>query len=315
MKKSPALPTELDGGPFAVATHALSKAFPGGWFDAGRQALHEVSLRVPEGAVYLLVGPNGAGKSTLLRSLLDLVRPSGGWAEVCGLGTDREGPRVRAQIGYVPEKQDWGYAWMRVDRLLRHHAAFFPSWDQAYAERLASSFEIRLDARYGKLSKGEARRVQLLMALAHRPPVLLLDEPTDGLDPVMRDELTGLLAEQLAETPTTVLISSHLVHESEALADHVGVLRDGTLRTQLPLSELRRRLLRYRADAPEGWAGVSTLNGSVLRRRQSGRDAEWIVWGDEREVVQHFTSSGATVREASPLSLEEATVALLSRKD
>jgi ABC-2 type transport system ATP-binding protein len=153
------------------------------------------------------------------------------------------------------------------------------------------------------------------MALAHRPRVLLLDEPTDGLDPVMRDELTGLLAEHLAETPTTVLLSSHLVHEAEALADHVGVLRDGTLRTQLPLFELRQRLLRYRADAPEGWAGVSTLNGSVLRKRQSGRDAEWIVWGDEREVVQHFTSSGATVREASPLSLEEATVALLSRKD
>ena len=313
---SPAsLPTVLERGPFSITTHGLSKSYGRLWSTDVDAALREVSLRVPTGAVYLLVGPNGAGKSTLIRSLLDLVRPTKGWAEVCGVRAHREGARVRAQIGYVPESQEWGYPWMRVGRLLRHHSAFFPAWDQAYAERLVRAFDVRVDAKYGKLSKGQARRVQLVMALAHRPPVLVLDEPTDGLDPVMRDELAGILAEHIAETPTTVLISTHLVHESETLADHVGMLAGGELKTQLSVADLRRGLLRYRADAPEGWAGVSTLNEAVVRRRRSGREEEWIVWGEEREVVEHFASAGATVREASPLSLEEATVALLSRKD
>ena len=304
-----ALPTVLEGGPFAITTQELGKRY------GKEEALRGVSLQVPEGSVYLLVGPNGAGKSTLIRTLLDLVRATSGSASALGLDPVRDGPRLRAQIGYVPEGIDWGYGWMKVGRMLRHHATFFPAWDAAYAERLVRFFELPLDRRYGTLSKGQMRRAQLVMALAHRPALLLLDEPTDGLDPVTRDETLGLLAEHLAETPTTVLISTHLVHETETLADHVGMLRGGELRAQLSVQELHRGLRRYRADVPEGWSGVGTLNGSVVRRRQTGREAEWTVWGEEREVVGHFTSSGATVREAAPLTLEEATLALLSRKD
>jgi len=310
------LPTGLEGGPFGIATHEVAKEYRRFWEREGSAALRDVSLRVPEGSVYLLVGPNGAGKSTLIRTLLDLTRPTEGWAEVAGLRSDAMGPRVRAQIGYVPESQKWGYGWMKVGRLIRHHATFFPTWDATYAERLVRVFDLSVQAKVGKLSKGQARRLQLLLALAHRPPVLILDEPTDGLDPVMRDELAGLLSEHLSETPTTVLISTHLVHEAETLADHIGMLQNGVLKAQLSISDLRRRLLRYRAEAPEGWAGVTTLNGAVVRKRQSGREAEWIVWGEEREIVEKFSGSGATVREASPLTLEEATVALLSsRKD
>jgi len=306
---APILPTRLEDGSFAITTHGLTKRY------GAQPALEEVSLQVPEGSVYLLVGMNGAGKTTLIRTLLDLVRPTQGDARVLGMRPGADGPMVRAQIGYVPERHDWGYGWMRVDRLLRHHATFFPGWDQAYAERLARFFELPLDRRYGRLSKGQARRVQLLMALAHRPPVLLLDEPTDGLDPVMRDETVGLLAEHLAETPTTVLISTHLVHETETLADHIGVLRAGRLQAQMPVSELHRHLRRYRAEVPEGWQGMQTLNGAVIRRKQTGRELQWTVWGEERSIVDHFARSGATVREASTLSLEQATLALLSRKD
>ena len=203
------LPTHLGDGAFAVATRGLRKQF-------GKEvALRGIDLQVPEGAVYVLVGPNGAGKSTTLKILLDLVRADAGAAEVFGLDPRARGPDVRAQIGYVPERHDWGYGWMRVGRLLEHHAAFYPRWDPQYAAHLARAFELRMDRKFGKLSKGQGRRVQLAMALAHRPPLLLLDEPTDGLDPVMRDETLGLLAEHLAETPTTVLISTHLVHEIE----------------------------------------------------------------------------------------------------
>jgi len=303
------LPTHLGDGPFAVATQALNKRF-------GRDtALAGVDLQVPEGAVYVLVGPNGAGKTTTLRTLLDLVRADSGTAEVFGMNPRTNGPSVRAQVGYVPERHDWGYGWMRVGRLLEHHATYFPTWDRDYAERLARAFDLRLDRKFGKLSKGQARRVQLAMALAHRPRLLILDEPTDGLDPVMRDETLGLLVEHITETPTTVLISTHLVHEVDRLADHLGVMRDGKLTAQLRRDELHRMLRRYRADVPEGWSGVPGLNGTVVRRSGIGREIQWSVWGEEAEVTRHLVSAGATVRDAAPLTLEDAAIALLSRKD
>ncbi len=303
------LPTRLGDGAFAVATRGLTKRF------GGETALDGVELQVPEGALYVLVGPNGAGKSTTLRVLLDLVRADAGTAEVFGMDPATRGPQVRARIGYVPEGHDWGYGWMRVGRLMEHHAVYFPRWDREYAARLARAFDLRLDRPFGKLSKGQARRAQLAMALAHRPPLLVLDEPTDGLDPVMRDETLGLLAEHLAETPTTVLVSTHLVHEVDGLADHLGVIRDGRLVAQMPRGLLHRNLRSYRAEVPEGWSGAPGLNGSVVRRSGTGREIRWSVWGEEREVAEHFARAGATVRAAAPLTLEQAALALLSRKD
>ena len=303
------LPTRLEGGPFAAATRGLVKTF-------GREtALDHVDLQVPEGAVYVLVGPNGAGKSTTFRVLLDLVRADAGTAEVFGMDPRTRGPEVRAQIGYVPERHDWGYGWMRVGRLLEHHARFHPTWDAEYADQLASAFDLRLDRRLGTLSKGQGRRVHLLMALAHRPRLLVLDEPTDGLDPVMVDETLGLLTEHIAETGTTVLLSTHLVHDVDSLADHVGVMRDGRLMLQVPRETLHRRLRRYRAAVPEGWAGAPELNGSVLRRGSLGLEIQWSVWGDEREVAGQLARAGARVRDAAPLTLADAAVALLGRRE
>lgn len=306
---STVLPTQLPDGPRAVATRGLSKQF-------GRQrTLDGVDLAVPEGAIYVLVGPNGAGKTTTLRILLDLVRADGGTAEVFGLDTRARAAHVRAQIGYVPERHDTPYGWMRVGRLLEHHATYFPTWDADYAAHLSRVLEIRTDKRFGTLSKGQARRVQLLLALAHRPPLLLLDEPTDGLDPVIRDEVLGLLVEHVAECPTTMLISTHLVHEVDRLADHFGAMRDGRLVAQVERATLQTRLRRYRMDVPEQWAGAPALNGSVVRRAGHGRDVQWTVWGEEGEVARHLSAAGATVREAAPLTLEESALALLSRKD
>jgi ABC-2 type transport system ATP-binding protein len=303
------LPTHLAGGPFAVATRGLAKHF-------GREAaLDGVDLQVPEGAVYVLVGPNGAGKSTTFKVLMDLVRADAGTAEVFGLSPRADGPAVRARIGYVPERHDWGYGWMRVGRLLEHHADFFPAWDPAYAARLARMFDLRLDRKVGTLSKGQGRRVHLVMALAHRPPLLVLDEPTDGLDPVMLDETLGFLMEHVAETPTTLLISTHQVHDVDRLADHVGVMRDGRLVLQAPREAMHRHLRRYGVEVPEGWPGAPALNGSVLRRETLGRELRWSVWGEQQEVAGHFTRAGGVVREAAPLSLAEAALTLLARRE
>jgi ABC-type multidrug transport system ATPase subunit len=303
------LPTRLREGDLAVETHGLTKRF------GDQVALSDLSLQVPTGAVYLLVGPNGAGKSTTLKVLLDLMRASAGTAEVFGLDSVERAPEVRANIGYVPERPDWGYGWMRVGRLLEHHALYYPTWDQSYAEKLVQKFELRMDRKVGVLSKGQARRVHLTMALAHRPPLLLLDEPTDGLDPLMRDETLGVIADHLAETETTVVLSTHHVEEVERLADHIGVLRGGQLRAQMSRADLDAGLRRYRVEVPEGWAGVASLNGSVLRRVTAAREVQWTAWGPESEIVRKLSDSGGTVREVVPLSLLDATLALLNPND
>jgi ABC-2 type transport system ATP-binding protein len=299
------LAVDLDGAPLAVATQALCKKY------GQRYALRDVSLLVPTGATYLLIGPNGAGKSTAIKILLDLVRPSSGTAEIMGYGAHAEAAMARAHIGYVPEQLTWGHGWMRVGRLLEHHARYFPSWDAQYADRLAREFQLRLDQRMGTLSKGQGRRVHLVMALAHRPPLLILDEPTDGLDPVMRDEALGVLGAHMADTPTTVLLSTHHVMEMEHLADHVGVLRDGQLRAQVGLSSLRSQLRRYRADIPAGWA-ADTLRAVVLRKTTTRDELDWTIWGDERAVIRELAALGARVRHSSPLSLNDAALALLT---
>lgn len=303
------LPTRLREGDLAVETRGLMKRF------GDQVALNDVTLQVPVGAVYLLVGPNGAGKSTTLKVLLDLMRADDGVAEVFGLNTRERAPEVRANIGYVPERPDWGYGWMRVGRLLEHHALYYPTWDPAYAAKLAQKFELRINRKMGVLSKGQARRVHLTMALAHRPPLLLLDEPTDGLDPLMRDETLGVLADHLAESQTTVVLSTHHVEEVERLADHIGVLRSGELRAQMSRADLDAGLRRYRVEVPDGWPGVTSLNGTILRRVTAPREVQWTVWGREPEIVQTLSSAGGTVREVVPVSLLDATLALLNPND
>lgn len=302
----PTLPTRLDGAELAIETRGVSKGYP-----PDTVALDGLDLQVPAGSVYVLVGPNGAGKSTTLRVLLDLVRADRGTASVLGIDPAAQPALARAQIGYVPEVVDTAYGWLTVHGLLKHHAAFYHAWDWAYADDLCKRLGLRMDERFRALSKGGARRVALVTALAHRPPVLLLDEPTDGLDPLARDDFGALLVDHMADAPTTILWSTHHVHEAERMADHVGVLRNGRLLLQAPVDAVRAGLRRYHALVPDGWAGAPGLNGDVLVRAGAGREITWTVWGDERQVAERLSASGATVREASRLSLEDAALALL----
>jgi ABC-2 type transport system ATP-binding protein len=303
------LPRVLGAGPFAVTTGALTKRY------GSEPALDGLDLRVPEGAVYVLVGPNGAGKTTLLRTLIGMARRDAGTVDVLGLDPATRGHEVRARIGYVPEDQRVGYSWMTVGRLLEHHARLYATWDSAYAAHIVDALEIDGRRRCGSLSKGQRRRVQILLALAHRPSLLLLDEPTDGLDHVIRDTTLSILSEHLADSPTTALISTHRVYEIERLVDHVGVLRKGKLLGQMRVDDLKGKLRRYWADVPEGWKATDELAGLAMRRAGGGKDIEWTMWGDEEQVLSGLGRAGATVREVAPLTLDEAATVLLSRKE
>ena len=295
-------------GADAVRIRGLDKSF------GKRPALAGLDLAVEEGAVYVLVGPNGAGKTTTLRLLLDLIRADRGTVEVFGRSAVGN-PARRGGIGYLPEGRDYGYGRLEVGRLLRHHASYFPNWDDAYARRLARSLEIDTGARFKDLSKGQSRRVQLLMALAHRPRLLLLDEPTDGLDPLARSDALALLADHLASTATTVLLSTHVIHEVEGLGDWLGVMKNGRLVAQLERGEMSRKLLRLRGTVENGWAPPTEIDPLRVHGRQRGREIEWVVWSAEEEVRSRLAGSGVTPTEVSRLNLEQAAHSLLRMEE
>lgn len=297
-------------GSAAVQTEDLVKRF-------GREvALDRVSLSVPEGGVYLLAGTNGAGKSTLLRVLLNAECPDAGNARVLGLDTAQDGPAVRARCGYVPETGEGAYRWLRADRFLAHVARFYPGWDSDYATEIVKRLGVRLDRPLGTLSKGQARRVQIVAALAHRPRLLLLDELTDGLDPLVRFEALSLLAAHLADTGATAILSTHLVGEVDTLVDHVGVLRAGRLVAQQPLGTLMSRIRRYHVDAPDGWEPTHPLTAAILRRDPSiGRAVRLVAAGAEDEIAATVAASGATVREVGAVSLTDIVPILLQSEN
>lgn len=276
-----------------------------------QMALANVDLVVPHGAVLLLVGANGAGKTTLLHLWLDLLAPSAGTLRSFGLDPARYGGVVRAQIGYVPETGEWPFGSMRLGRVLAHQAAYRVNWDRAYAERLCRMLDLRLDRRVRALSKGEFRRAQLVCALAHRPRALILDEPTDGLDPLIRSRVHELLAAHLADSPATVIVSTHQVHEMEGLTDRVAILHEGHVVDAMSRDDLLRSVRQLVIARPAVWQLPEELPVRIIRREPRGFEERWTIMGDVTHAEAMLQAAGARVIEARSLSLEAATIALL----
>ena len=203
-----------------------------------KTALASVSLSLPRGAVYGLVGANGAGKTTLIRHLLGLLRAESGSVRVFGLDPVADPVAVLSRIGYLSEENDLP-GWMRVDELIRYSRAFYPAWDDRYAEELRRTFALDPSARIKTLSKGQKARAGLLIALAYRPELLVLDEPSSGLDPIVRRDILGAVIRTIADEGRTVLFSSHLLEEVEQVADHVTMINHGKIVLSGPLAALK----------------------------------------------------------------------------
>ena len=203
-----------------------------------KTALDSVSVSMPRGAVYGLVGANGAGKTTLIKHILGLLRAESGTVRVFGLDPVTNPVAVLSRIGYLSEENDIP-DWMSVDELIRYSRAFYPAWDDAYADELRQAFALDPAAKIRNLSKGQKARAGLLIALAHRPELLVLDEPSSGLDPIVRRDILGAVIRTIADEGRTVLFSSHLLGEVEQVADHVTMINEGKIVLSAPLDAVR----------------------------------------------------------------------------
>jgi len=202
-----------------------------------KTALDSVSLSLPRGAVYGLVGANGAGKTTIIRHILGLLKAESGSVSVFGLDPVADPVGVLSRVGYLSEENDLP-GWMRVDELLHYTRAFYPQWDDAYADELRRTFALDGSASIKTLSKGQKARAGLIVALAHRPELLVLDEPSSGLDPIVRRDILGAVLRTIAHEGRTVLFSSHLLDEVEEVADHVTMISGGRLVLSGPLEKI-----------------------------------------------------------------------------
>jgi ABC-2 type transport system ATP-binding protein len=203
-----------------------------------KTALDSVSLSLSRGGVYGLVGANGAGKTTLIKHILGLLKAERGSVRVFGADPVADPVCVLSRMGYLSEENDLP-DWMRVDELINYSRAFYPRWDDGYAEELRRTFALDPAARIKNLSKGQKARAGLLIALAHRPELLVLDEPSSGLDPIVRRDILAAVMRTIADEGRTVLFSSHLLDEVEQVADHVTMISHGRVLLSAPLDQIK----------------------------------------------------------------------------
>jgi ABC-2 type transport system ATP-binding protein len=215
------------------------------------EVVRDLSLQVMEGTTYAFLGTNGAGKTTTIKTLLNLLPPSRGSARVLGTPVSRLGPRELAQIGYVSTDQVLPPT-LTLKHLIDYARAIYPTWDDGFCRQLLAIMALPLDRKVGQFSTGMKVKAALLISLAYRPRLLILDEPFSGLDPLVRDELVLSLAEVLGREKCTIFISSHDIDEVERLADWVGIIDQGRQCLSEPLATLRARWRRISIIVPDG---------------------------------------------------------------
>ena len=261
------------------------------------KALDDLTMTVPKGTVYGLVGPNGAGKSTAIRCMVGVYRPDCGSVTMDG-DLVYENPALKARIGYIPDDIFYFPA-STLEEMRAFYRGLYPDFDDALFERLYEIFNLPRKSPIRRFSKGMQKQAAFHLAICCRPDVLILDEPVDGLDPVMRRQVMSLILADVAERGTTVLISSHNLRELEDVCDHVGIMDHGKMLLEKSLADMQgaTHKLQMVGDAPE------TLE--ILHKSTSGRLNTYIVRGSASEITEAVAAVNPVYFDVLPLSLEE----------
>ncbi len=275
------------------------------------KALDGLSLDVKPGFVYGLVGANGQGKTTLIKHLLGLLRAKQGSVRVFGLDPVKEPVKVLQCIGYLSEDRELP-EWMRIHELLRYTRAFHPNWDQAYADELLKTFGLDKTKKVKHLSKGMRAQAGLIAAVAHRPDLLLLDEPSTGLDAVVRKDILNAIIRTVADEGRAALFSSHLLDEVEQMSDYVFMIDAGQVVLHGSLDDIKEQhhLLSVRFDNDQD--KLPSIGG-ILAAERFGKDWNVVCNGAAQEITTALQGLGGEVTHSRNASLQEIFVARVGR--
>jgi ABC-2 type transport system ATP-binding protein len=280
------------------------------------EALRGLDLRVPQGSIFGLLGRNGAGKTTTMKILLGMAKPTGGTVRVLGISPDAGDAAVaaRRRIGFVSEEKDL-YDYMTVDEIVRFTASFYPRWQPALERQYRDRFGLHPDAKVKTLSRGTRSKLALLLALCRGAELLILDEPTAGLDPAATEDVLQLLVTRAGADGVTVLFSSHQIAEVEQIADHVAIVDRGRIAVSGPLDEIaeRHRRVQFVFD---GEAPAATFRApGVVRVARQGRVMTVLCAAGSEPVVREARALGPVSVEVMPVALKEIFLDTVSAEE
>jgi len=280
-----------------IEVRELSKSF--GQF----KALDKVNINVNKSSVYGLLGPNGAGKTTLIKHLAGVYRQDTGTITIDGQPV-YENPAVKSFLVYIPDDL-YFFSQYSIEETARFYASLYPTWDWERYRLLQPVFSIEPQRRITRLSKGMQKQVAFWLGICATPRVMILDEPVDGLDPVMREKVWNLVLLDVAEHETTVLVSSHNLRELEDICDHVGILHNGTILVEKDLDDLKTDIHKLQVAFAGEVPPDLLQTGTVLHREQNGSIVLLIVKGDKDRLLSEVQRANPVILDVLPLTLEE----------
>ena len=292
-----------DGFGLAVEIKNFSKRY------GNQLAVDGLSLSVPVGSTFGLIGANGAGKSTTLKALMGLVRFNDGFINVLGHDINKvyknsDAYRLRQRIGYVPEVHHM-YRWMKIREIIGYVRSFYKHWNEQLSRELLDFFNLDPEKKIKQLSKGMHAKLALLLAVCHEPDLLILDEPTSGLDPLVREEFLHGVLKTISQKETTVIFSSHSIHDVERMADVVGLLKHGKLIVNQSISNILEKTKRVRAVLDDN-SEPNWFPNSVVWQRVNLREWEMTVNDFSDDILSQISERNPVQNvEVRDLSLED----------
>lgn len=286
---------------FIVQTKNLIKSY------GKHNALDSLNMNVKEGVVYGLLGKNGAGKTTTLRMIMSLLKPTNGSIDVMGYEPTKMPIKQRQKIGYASDSMQL-IPWLKVGEILNYNGSFYDTWDKEYVKQWADRLGLSLDKRVFQLSRGNRQKLGLIMAIGHRPKLVVLDEPAGGLDPIARKEFLESIIELIHELGTTIILSSHALSDLERISDYIGIIDQGKMQVEMSLEDLKSSTRQIKIVSKNKLENISFEDTLKLNSTEHLITGIFKNWTDDKskKIIQKFPN--ATV-EIQNLNLEEIFLA------